>query len=214
MKTIIIGVAGGTGSGKTTLAKRLYKEYKNDAVIISHDFYYRKQDKPFEERVKVNYDHPDSLETDLLIQHLKDLKDGKTINHPTYNFEIHQRAEETVEVKPKPIIIVEGILIFENKELRDLFDIKLFVDTTADVRFIRRLQRDIMFRGRTVESVVNQYLTTVKPMHDQFVEPYKKYADLIIPEGGNNSVAVNVLLEGIKKDIKRLEKWEKFLKPL
>lgn len=170
--------------------------------MISHDCYYKAHPElPFEERAKLNYDHPDSIETSLLIEHLKELKKGNPIERPEYSFINHQREEETVKVVPKKVIIVDGILIFENKELRDLMDIKIFVDTDADIRFIRRLLRDVQERGRTLDSVVTQYCTTVKPMHEQFVEPSKKYADIIVPEGGYNTVALNMIIEKIRSII-------------
>lgn len=196
---IIIGIAGGTGSGKTTLISRIQDEFKDQVTIISHDFYYRKNTHmPFEERAKQNYDHPNSFETDLMISHIEKLRNGETIYRPVYDFVIHDRTDETVLVKPSKVIIVEGILIFENRQLLDLFDIKVFVDTDADVRIIRRILRDVKERGRSLESVINQYLTTVKLMHEQFVEPSKKYADIIIPEGGFNTVAIQMLNERIK----------------
>ncbi|MGN1040424.1 MAG: uridine kinase [Candidatus Fimimonas sp.] len=206
MERIIIGIAGGTGSGKTTIAKKLYQSFSKDAVILSHDYYYKSHDElPFEERCKVNYDHPDSLDTDLLVQHLAQLKNGETIMHPTYDFAAHLRNEKWEKTESARLIIVEGILIFTDKRLCDLCDVKLFVDTDADVRFIRRLRRDITKRGRTVESVVNQYLTTVKPMHEQFVEPSKAKADLIIPEGGHNAIAISMIVDAINKKLAKKE---------
>lgn len=206
MERIIIGIAGGTGSGKTTIAKKLYQSFSKDAVILSHDYYYKSHDNlPFEERCKVNYDHPDSLDTDLLVQHLAQLKNGETIMHPTYDFAAHLRNEKWEKTESARLIIVEGILIFTDKRLCDLCDVKLFVDTDADVRFIRRLRRDITKRGRTVESVVNQYLTTVKPMHEQFVEPSKAKADLIIPEGGHNAIAISMIVDAINKKLAKKE---------
>ena len=188
--------------GKSTLAENIKKEFANNITMISHDYYYKAHlDLPYEERTKLNYDHPDSIETSLLIEHLKELKKGNSINRPEYSFVEHQRKEETIEVYPNKVIIVDGILIFENKELRDLMDIKIFVDTDADIRFIRRLIRDVNDRGRTLDSVVNQYCTTVKPMHEQFVEPSKKYADIIVPEGGYNVVALNMIIEKIRSII-------------
>lgn len=185
--------------GKSTLAENIRKEFANDITMISHDYYYKAHPElPFEERTKLNYDHPDSIETSLLIEHLKELKKGYTIYRPEYSFVEHQRLNETVEVVPKKVIILDGILIFENKELRDLMDIKIFVDTDADIRFIRRLLRDVEKRGRTLNSVVMQYCTTVKPMHEQFVEPSKKFADIIVPEGGHNEVALNMIIEKIR----------------
>lgn len=202
MERIIIGIAGGTGSGKTTIAKKLYQSFGNDAVILSHDFYYKPHDAlPFEERCKMNYDHPDSLDTDLLVSHLSELKEGRAIMHPTYDFSRHSRNERWEKTESARLIIVEGILIFTDRRLCDLCDIKLFVDTDADVRFIRRLRRDVNRRGRTVESVVNQYLATVKPMHEQFVEPSKAKADLIIPEGGHNVIAISMIVDAINKKL-------------
>ncbi len=197
-KIIVIGIAGGTGSGKSTMIKKIKEEFNDEITMLSHDFYYKRHDElTLEERNKLNYDHPDSMETSLMIEHIRDLVAGKTIRRPVYDFTIHNRVDETVEVKPSKVIIVEGILIFENKELRDLFDIKVFVDTDADVRILRRILRDVNERGRTLESVVTQYLTTVKLMHEEFVEPSKKYADIIIPEGGFNIVALEMLNERI-----------------
>lgn len=202
LNPIIIGIAGGTGSGKSTLADNIKKEFKNNISMVSHDYYYKNNSHlPFEERVNLNYDHPEAFDTDLLIEHLQKLKNGETIKRPSYSFINHLREEETYEVVPKKVIIVEGILIFENKALRDMMDIKIFVDASADIRFIRRLLRDVEERGRTVPSVVDQYCRTVKPMHDQFVEPSKKYADIIVPQGGHNKVALNMIVEKIRSII-------------
>ena len=199
MYPIIIGIAGGSGSGKTTFAQNLKKDFENEIVVLSHDFYYKNHDDlSFEERKKLNFDHPNAFDTDMLVEHLKDLKSGKTIEHPVYSFVRHNREDYTVKIEPKKIILVEGILIFENKELRDMMDIKIFVDTDADIRFIRRLVRDVNERGRTIESIIEQYCSTVKPMHEQFVEYSKKYADIIVPEGGNNKVALAMVKEQIK----------------
>lgn len=199
---IIIGIAGGTGSGKSTLANNIKKEFKNNITMLSHDYYYKNNEHlPFEERVKLNYDHPNAFETDLLIEHLQKLKNGEIIQRPSYSFIEHLREQETYDVVPKKVIIVEGILIFENKTLRDMMDIKIFVDADADIRFIRRLLRDVEERGRTLPSVVEQYCNTVKPMHEQFVEPSKKYADIIVPEGGYNKVALNMIVEKIRSII-------------
>lgn len=196
---IVIGIAGGTGSGKSTLADNIKKEFEKNITMLSHDYYYKNnQHLPFEERVKLNYDHPNAFETDLLIEHLKKLKNGEIIQRPSYSFIEHLREQETYDVVPKKVIIVEGILIFENKTLRDMMDIKIFVDADADIRFIRRLLRDVEERGRTVPSVVEQYCNTVKPMHEQFVEPSKKYADIIVPQGGHNKVALNMIVEKIR----------------
>lgn len=195
---IVIGIAGGTGSGKSTLIKKIKEEFHDEITILSRDFYYKQHDDiPFEERKKLNYDHPNAFDTDLMIEHVRRLAAGETIERPVYDFTIHNRINETVLVRPAKVIVVEGILIFENKELLDLFDIKVFIDTDADVRIIRRILRDVNERGRTLESVVHQYLTTVKLMHEQFVEPSKKYADIIIPEGGFNRVALEMLNERI-----------------
>lgn len=202
--TIIIGVAGGTGSGKTTLAHKINDAFGDEVVMLCHDYYYKSNSNlPFEERIKLNYDHPNAFETDLLIEHVKQLVKGETIYHPVYSFVEHTRLEDLVEVKPAHVILVEGILIFDNKELCDLLDIKVFVDTDADVRILRRLMRDVQERGRDINSVVEQYLSTVKPMHEQFVDPSKKRADIIIPEGGFNSVALEMLLERIRTFLER-----------
>ena len=190
----IIGIAGGTASGKTTIVNKLKAFFENDVELISHDCYYKAHDDmPFEKREKLNYDHPSSFDTEMLIDHIKRLKNGETIYRPVYDFSIHNRVAETVKVEPKKVILVEGILIFENKELRDLMDIKIFVDTDADERLMRRIVRDMKFRGRTVESVLKQYKDTVKPMHEEFVEPSKRYADIIVPRGGQNKAAMDIL---------------------
>jgi uridine kinase len=199
MNTIVIGIAGGTGSGKTTMINRIKKEFNDEITILSHDFYYKENSHlPFEERANLNYDHPNSFDTGLMVEHIRQLKEGKSIERPVYDFVIHNRREETVTVESAKVIIVEGILIFENKELLELFDIKVFIDTDPDVRIIRRILRDVRERGRSLDSVVNQYLTTVKLMHEEFVEPSKKNADIIIPEGGYNSVALQMLNDRIK----------------
>lgn len=191
---LLVGIAGGTGSGKTTLADRIHREFP-DAVLISQDSYYKDQSGvPEKLRGKTNFDHPDALEFSLLKEHLEMLKRGHCIDMPTYSFLTHTRTEETVHIHPTKIILVEGILLFAVPEIRDLLDIKLFVDTDDDVRLLRRIKRDIQERGRTLEGASKQYLTTVKPMHDAFVEPSKRFADLIIPEGGHNSVAVEMIL--------------------
>lgn len=199
MNSIVIGIAGGSGSGKTTLAKNIQKEFENDIVMLSHDYYYKSHDElPLEERKKLNYDHPNAFDTDMLIEHIRKLKNGESIEHPVYSFIKHTREKNTVKVEPKKIILVEGILIFENKELINEMNIKIFVDTDADIRFIRRLTRDVSERGRTIDSVINQYMQTVKPMHEQFVEYSKKNADIIVPEGGKNIVALNMIKHQIK----------------
>ena len=195
MKDICIrGIAGGTASGKTTIVNKLKEMFADDVELISHDCYYKAHDDmPYEERTKLNYDHPSSFDTDRMIEDIKALKRGETIYRPVYDFSIHNRVPETVKVEPKKIILIEGILIFENKELRDLMDIKIFVDADADERLMRRMIRDMKYRGRTIESIISQYQTTVKPMHEEFVEPSKKYADIIIPRGGENQAAMDIL---------------------
>ena len=205
MKVTVIGVAGGTGSGKSTLVKRLQEAFKNDDVAtLCHDYYYKAHPElTYEERTKLNYDHPAAFDTDMLVEHIRTLKSNVPIEHPVYSFVEHNRTEDTVLIKPSRVIIVDGILIFEHKELRDLMDIKVFVDTDADVRLARRILRDVCERGRTMQSVIDQYTTTVKPMHEEFVEPSKKYADVIIPEGGFNSVAVGMLIENIRSLINK-----------
>ena len=204
MNSIVIGVAGGSASGKTTVANRLKEEFKEDVELIGHDNYYCAHDKlSFEERTKLNYDHPHAFETEFMIEHIKALKEGREINRPIYDFVTHNRAKETVLVKPAKVIIVEGFLIFENPELRELMDIKIFVDTDADIRLIRRILRDVKERGRSLESVITQYEQTVKPMHEQFVEPSKKYADIIIPAGGHNEVAMSMLMDKMKSILAR-----------
>lgn len=205
-EAIVIGIAGGTGSGKSTMVRRIQEEFGPAVALISHDFYYKAHDElSYDERCLLNYDHPNSFDTDLMIRHLKGLRRGETICRPVYDFTIHNRSLESVPVDPAKVIIVEGILIFENKELLDLFDIKLYIDTDADVRIIRRILRDVKKRGRTLESVVEQYLTTVKVMHELFVEPTKKYAGIIIPEGGRNEVALAMVNERIKHLLDTLE---------
>jgi len=198
-EVVIIGIAGGTGSGKTTLARKLKEVFNDDVLLLCQDYYYKSfAHLSLEERKKLNFDHPNAFDTDLLIQQLSSLKQGKSIQRPVYSFIEHSRLPKVLEEEPKRVIIVEGILIFENKDLCDLMDIKVFVDTDADIRFIRRLIRDIKERGRDLDNIVEQYLTTVKPMHEEFVETNKKYADIIIPEGGMNHIAVSMLLDKIK----------------
>lgn len=195
----IVGIAGGSASGKTTIVNNIKELFQNDIELISHDNYYlSNDDKTMEERVKLNYDHPSSFDTDKMIEDVKKLKAGEIIYRPVYDYTQHTRAEEVVEVHPKKVIILEGILILEDPKLRDLMDIKVFVDTDADERLMRRILRDTQERGRTVESVLNQYVTTVKPMHEQFVEPSKKYADIIIPRGGENKIGIHILQEHLK----------------
>ncbi len=203
MEVTVIGVAGGTGSGKSTLVRCLQEAFKDDDVAtLCHDYYYKAHPElTYDERTKLNYDHPAAFDTDMLVEHIRALKNNVPIEHPVYSFVEHNRTEETVAVKPSRVIIVEGILIFEHRELRELMDIKVFVDTDADIRLARRILRDVCERGRTMQSVIDQYTTTVKPMHEEFVEPSKKYADVIIPEGGFNSVAVGMLIESIRSII-------------
>lgn len=196
---IVIGVSGGSASGKTTVANRIKDEFKDSVELLSHDFYYLPHDDlPLEERAKLNYDHPNAFDTERLISDIKQLKQGKPIERPVYSYVIHNRLPETVRVNPAKVIIVEGFMIFENSELRDLMDIKVFVDTDADERLIRRIIRDVNERGRSLESVIMQYTNTVKPMHELFVEPFKKYADLIVLRGGLNDVAIDMLIHRIK----------------
>ena len=199
MKTLTIGIAGGTGSGKTTITKRIIREFGGDVSVIYHDNYYKAHDEmPYAERCKLNYDHPDAFDTELMLHHLRALKAGESVDCPVYDYSIHNRSDKTVEIQPARVLIVEGILIFADPELREEMDIKLFVDTDADVRILRRIVRDVRDRGRSLESVVNQYLSTVKPMHEQFVEPSKRCADVIIPEGGRNAVALSMVMERIR----------------
>ena len=206
---LVIGIAGGSGSGKTTLQKRLMERFGDEIAVLSHDNYYRAHDDmPFEERCKLNYDHPDAFETEMMVEQLRDLKAGKTIHCPTYDYTNHNRAAEVLTVEPRPVIVVEGILIFVDRALREEMDIKIFVDTDADVRLARRIRRDVAKRGRSLESVLNQYLETVKPMHEQFVEPSKKNADIIVPEGGKNLVALEMIMERIRKHIQKQESGE------
>lgn len=206
MKCTLIGIAGGTSSGKTTIANELYKATKKfgSVEIIRIDDYYKSHHNlTMEERANFNYDHPNAYDFDLLIEHVKQLKEGKAINKPIYDFTTHNRKEETEVVEPCNVMIIEGILAFALPELRDLFDIKLYVQTPDDIRFIRRMKRDITERGRTVDSVIKQYMETVRPMHIQFVEPSKAYADLIIPEGGQNKVALNIIVAKIVSLLKK-----------
>lgn len=204
MNTILIGIAGGTGSGKTTLADKLVDSFGNDEVsILRHDNYYKRHDEMcYEERSKLNYDHPDAFDTELLCEHIHTLKTGKAVQMPVYDYSIHNRSDETIQVNPAPVIVLEGILIFAEQRLCELMDIKVFVDTDADVRILRRIVRDVNKRGRSLDSVIDQYLTTVKPMHDQFVEPSKRRADIIIPEGGENVVALDMLIQRVKRHLK------------
>lgn len=196
MSVFVIGVAGGSGSGKTTVVRRIIESLGDGQVtVLDHDRYYRdRRDLRFEERAALNYDHPDALETDLMVRHVLDLRAGRPVQAPVYDFSRHQRTDATETFLPRRALIVEGILIFADAALRGLMDLKVFVDTDDDTRFIRRLQRDVAERGRTMDSVVEQYLSTVKPMHLEFVEPSKRYADIIVPQGGHNAVAIDLLL--------------------
>ena len=199
---LVIGIAGGTGSGKTTLMKNIVSRFEGDVTVLSHDNYYKRHDElTYEERSQLNYDEPDALETDLMAAHLEALRRGEAIDCPVYDFTAHNRSDETVLILPRKVIIVEGILIFENEPLRNLMDIRIFVDTDADVRLCRRIQRDVTKRGRTLESVLHQYQQTVKPMHEKYVEPSKKYANIVVPEGGKNYVALDMIMGRIQRHL-------------
>lgn len=202
MGAILIGIAGGTGSGKTTLTRHLKNHFGQEVTVIGHDNYYKRQEgKTYEERAKQNYDHPDAFDTGLLVEHLRELKAGRSIRCPVYSYVDHNRTDETLEIFPTKVLIVEGILIFQDPELREMFDIKIFVETDADVRILRRCLRDVEERGRTLRSVVIQYLTTVKPMHEQYVEPSRKYADIVVLEGGHNLVAQEMIMQRIQSHL-------------
>ena len=199
---ITIGIAGGTGSGKTTITRRLLQRFPESVSVVYHDNYYKAHDDmTYEQRSHLNYDCPDAFDTELLLRDLAALRRGEEIRCPVYDYTVHNRSDKTVLVKPAPVVIVEGILIFEDKRICDLLDIKIFVDTDADVRILRRIVRDVRDRGRSLESVVDQYLTTVKPMHEMYVEPSKRNADIIIPEGGHNLVAMDMLIERIRAHV-------------
>ena len=199
---LVIGIAGGSGSGKTTLTNQIAAQFPEDITVITHDNYYKQHnDMTYEERSRLNYDHPNAFDTELMIEHMKLLREGKTIQCPVYDYTIHNRSNNVMEIVPSKVIIVEGILIFENKELCDQMDIKIFVDTDADLRIIRRIRRDVMERARSLDSVINQYLDTVKPMHEQFVEPSKKNASIIVPEGGRNLVAMEMIMNQIRSHL-------------
>ncbi len=199
---LVIGIAGGTGSGKTTLMKNLIARFGDVVTVLSHDNYYKRHDEiPYEERCKLNYDEPEAFDTSLMVYHLDQLRHGYEIECPVYDFTVHNRASETIHIVPKRVIIVEGILIFENEELRNLMDIRIFVDTDADVRLCRRIKRDVNKRGRTLESVLLQYQQTVKPMHEKYVEPSKKYAHIVVPEGGKNLVALDMIMGRISRHL-------------
>lgn len=203
MKVMVIGIAGGTGSGKTTLAKNIGKHFGSNISMLRHDDYYKRHDDiPLADRAKLNYDHPDAFDKELLHKHIDMLKRGEAVESPIYDYAVHNRSSETRHVPATPVVVVEGILVFEDKELLEKLDMKIFVDTDADVRILRRITRDVKQRGRTLDSVVKQYLTTVKPMHEAFVEPSKKHADIIIPEGGKNPVAYNMLITEIERHLK------------
>lgn len=204
-RPLVIGICGGTGSGKTTITDRIIQAFSEDKVaVLQQDNYYKDlPGLPLEERKKQNFDHPDSMDTPLLVEHIRSLRRGVTIERPTYDFTDYRRLPQTVRIEPKPALIIEGILIFENKAVRDLMDIKIFVDTDADIRFIRRLVRDLQERGRTVDSVIQQYQATVRPMHMEFVEPSKRYADVIIPEGGYNEVGTDLVIQKIRSLLPR-----------
>ncbi len=198
-KILVIGIAGGSASGKTTLMKNLINAFGNEVTVLSHDNYYKRHDDMlYEERCKLNYDEPAAFDTSLMVYHLDQLRHGFSIECPVYDFTVHNRSDETVLLVPRKVIIVEGILIFENEDLRNLMDIRIFVDTDADVRLCRRIKRDVNKRGRSMESVLTQYLQTVKPMHERYVEPSKKYADLVVPEGGKNLVALSMITDHIR----------------
>ena len=203
-KYLVIGIAGGTGSGKTTLMKNLIDRFGDVVTVLSHDNYYRRHDElTYEERSRINYDEPASLETDLMAYHLDCLRNGQAIDCPVYDYAAHNRSDETIRIEPRKVIIVEGIMIFENEALRNLMDIRIFVDTDADVRLCRRIKRDVNKRGRSLESVLTQYQTTVKPMHEKYVEPSKKYANIVVPEGGKNMVALDMIMGRIQRHLER-----------
>ncbi len=196
---LVIGIAGGTGSGKTTLMKNIVARFGGEVSVLSHDNYYkRRDDLSFEERCRINYDEPAALDTSLLVYHLEQLRSGRAIECPVYDFVQHNRGNETLRIHPNRVIIVEGIMIFENQPLRELMDIRIFVDTDTDIRLCRRIRRDVNKRGRSLDSVLEQYQTTVKPMHEKYVEPSKKYADLVVPEGGKNTVALDMIMGHIQ----------------
>lgn len=196
----MLGVAGGSASGKTTIINKIKDYFGNDIAVLSHDSYYKAHDAmPFEERCKLNYDHPDSFESERMAEDVRKLIKGHAIEMPVYDYCIHNRSKETVTIEPKTVIIIEGILVLENRELRDLMDVKIYVDTDADERLMRRMQRDMVERGRSIESIIKQYSETVKPMHEEFVEPSKKYADVIIPRGGENAPGIDMLTTYLTK---------------
>ena len=201
---MVIGIAGGTGSGKTTITRRLIQAFGEEVSVVHHDNYYKAHhEMPYEERAKLNYDHPNAFDTDLMLRHIRQLKQGKSIQCPVYDYSIHDRTDKTVLIRPTRVIIVEGILIYESLELCKEMDIKIYVDTDADVRILRRIVRDVRDRGMSLDSVIDQYLSTVKPMHEQFVEPSKRRADVIIPQGGHNQVALEMVIERVRAHLSK-----------
>ena len=199
---LVVGIAGGSGSGKTTLMNNIVSRFSEDITVLSHDSYYRRHDDmTYEERCQLNYDEPAALETELMVRHLDQLRNGESIDCPVYDFTVHNRSDATQRIEPSRIIIVEGILIFENEALRDLMDIRIFVDTDADIRLCRRVKRDVNKRGRSLESVLQQYQQTVKPMYEKYVEPSKKYAHILVPEGGKNTIAQEFIISLLEKHL-------------
>jgi len=199
---MVIGIAGGTGSGKTTVTRKIKEYFGDDVSVIYHDNYYKRHDElTYEERAKLNYDHPDAFDTALMVRDLRELRAGRAVQCPVYDYSIHNRTDQTVEILPTKVVIAEGILIFQDPDLREQMDIKIFVDTDADTRILRRIRRDVNKRGRTLESVISQYLTTVKPMHEQYVQPSRKYADIVMLEGGHNLVALDMIIQRIRSHV-------------
>ena len=202
MEPFIIGIAGGTGSGKTTLTRRLKERFGEDVSVVSHDNYYKRRDElPYEERCRLNYDHPDAFDTELMVEQIEALRRGETVACPVYDFTVHNRSDDTLLIAPTSVIILEGILLFADARLRALMDVRIFVDTDADVRILRRILRDVKERGRSLDSVISQYLTTVKPMHEQFVQPSRQYADIVVLAGGHNLVALDMITQRIRSHI-------------
>ncbi len=203
---LVIGIAGGSGSGKTTLTKNLVEYFGDDVTVVSHDNYYkRRDDLTYEERCLINYDEPAAFDTHLMVSQLQQLRAGEAIDCPVYDFTQHNRSSETVRILPRKVILVEGILIFENPQLRELMDVRIFVDTDADIRICRRIRRDVRKRGRSLESVIEQYRNTVKPMHEKYVEPSKKYAHIVVPEGGKNAVALDIIIGHLRRHLAKEE---------
>ena len=203
MDILVIGIAGGSGSGKTTLMKNLVETFGDNVTVVSHDNYYKRHDElSYEQRCLINYDEPDAFETDLMARHLECLRRGESVECPVYDYTVHNRSDEVITIEPRQVIIVEGILIFADEALRELMDIRIFVDTDADVRLCRRIKRDVNKRGRTLESVLTQYQQTVKPMHEKYVEPSKKFANLVVPEGGKNYVALDMIVDRIRRHLR------------